>query len=148
MVIPMSEQYPRDEDGDVPLQDFAETLAAEDTPIADNELEDFRDHLSVVITLMHCRNRGTIRPQYPQADDTLAASFARMQAYLDAYNVEPELEENPVPRAVDVMQNKHQLGDCVAALSQEEWKKEGKMLELAYSGGPYYPIISEDDIDE
>ncbi|ABB77923.1 hypothetical protein [environmental halophage 1 AAJ-2005] len=119
-----------------------DTNAAANTSMRDAEISDFKDHLAVFLTVKSTVHRGSI-PQFI-ASDTVEHSWSRVQAYVDAYNVRPAIDSNPVPRALRVLRQSDDHRGVAAFLSESEWSLEERALARLYEDDDSFHLIVAD----
>lgn len=115
-----------------PLKTQCDLIGASDTQMTSDEVSDFQDHVAIMITLKSAVNRGSIPALL--ADETAQHSWNRVEAYIDAYDVDPALTDNPVPRARTALTQSEsdERGIVISFLSDAEWKVEERALNRAY----------------
>lgn len=126
------------------FDDTRDIDAAADTSMIDAEIRDFKDHLAVFLTIRSAVHRGSI-PQFITSD-TAEHSWSRVQAYVDAYNVQPAIDSNPVPRALRVLRQSDDHRGVAAFLSESEWSLEKRALARLYEDDDsFHPIVIDTD---
>jgi hypothetical protein len=134
-------------DDSIRFDEFHDLEAASDTPMTEEEIEDFKDHVAVVMMIQSTTNRGAIPTKLVQ--DVGDHSWSRVAAYLDAYNPEPSLQENPISRATRVLGDSDEYSWVVSLLSQSGWKQEKREFERAYQDDDsFHFTVTPDEGDD
>lgn len=112
--------------------------------MSESEIADMKDHLAIFLTVRSAVTRGTI-PEFI-TEQTTQDAWSRVQAYIDAYDVQPTLKHNPVPRALTLLRHGDSDThlDVATFLSESEWNIEKQAIEREYeTDESFYPVIGD-----